>query len=209
MQRLFSYILVILLLWGGYVWWSGRDQSSPSPVLQKEEPQHAEKKKEEEKPQENVPEPEAIEEEQDAETRRPPPTFGDHKQDTALPAEKRFVADARDWTQKARAFLYYIQSSILIEKGMPIEQALWEGAEAPDIHKEYTALQEEAELIELPPTCEQAQPLINKVLQNLQNIVEPLSDPPTLSELEEATLQSKNLLESVNELYVVMNNYCQ
>jgi hypothetical protein len=219
MQRLLTILVFILALWGAYWWWGNREiappssqeeqqeqqQAAPPAVVEVEEPQKETVEEEEEEEEEQ------IEEAADAdpEESRPAPSWGGHKVDTALPEEKEFVADASVWTQKVRIFAGHIQALILVEKGASVESIFGKHEDPPDLHEIYADLSEEADAVDLPSTCDEAAEPMEDILQRLEAIMEPLSDSPLLAELESVEPLGRKLVNEVNKLYVVMNNYCQ
>jgi hypothetical protein len=122
--------------------------------------------------------------------------------------EIEFTMDMREWIRRVRVLLDHIQVLRFVGSGGDIEELADEDIDSIDIKEEYRGISISSKNIVMPTSCSSAFPLIRELKGDVYEIVNELSDPPTLPELESAEEKRTELTENINELYKLMNSYC-
>jgi hypothetical protein len=151
-----------------------------------------------------------------SEVSRPPadtriPAAAQNKATTALPDEKVFVDAARAWTTQLRNILDNIQILRLIAEGYSAKEIFGEDIPFPkiDLFGDYALFQKASLTLIVPGTCSRADPLLEDLKTRMRTLMASLSKPPTTEELLAAEGQTPDILQVVNQLFPILNSYCQ
>jgi len=137
------------------------------------------------------------------------PVVVKHAIDSASEREKKYTVDMRKWLKDLRVFLEHIQIARLLTGGAPQRELMEEGAAPIDLHKEYKKVFVGSENLVTPSSCSEALPIVREIHKGLEEIIGELSDEPTLEELESVEPKRVELVFTINDLYKIINSYCQ
>ena len=228
MSRIFLILSVIALV-VGFVWWFNADDDAKKQVTSMESrarelardkevsQKEGDHKKEAKEGEEKAEKAEKVEKEgviavpfpeESNPTRVDDITIVQHAIDDASYAEKRYSADVREWLKSVRVFSEHIQVMRFVAGGTPQKVLLGEGADPIDLHEEYKKVSKESGSLNIPMSCDESIPLVRGLKRKLSNIMDMLSDPPTLEELEAVESDRVGLVDTINELYGIINSYC-
>lgn len=222
-MRVIIYLAIFLLLVAGGVWWliSGNDSNDEDGFYKIKENNRVEQTKEKfgvgdtkkstnsDLPPPPKPPSPSMQEVTKQTGKQPKVPIIIHKKDAATEEDIVFVTSTTQWVGSMRIIVEHIHSQIKILKGAPIEEVLGEGAEPIDLFRDYAELKESTKTLAVPEGCEEATPIISQLEDKVERIVNGFSNPPTLEELEASIPETQDLIFSLNDLYRVMNNYCQ
>ena len=197
MGRTFTVFVALIMIGIGVYWlWfrpvedSGVEQ--PAPAAQKEQRRESPPPSEESTSQERAP----LERE-GAITVPVPPTV----EEAQRQEEESRIVDALQWALQLRKASTSIGKLHAIESG---RYQLKEGEERPDPHAEYQALHADLADVELPAGSEEIDALMQELDDTLGDIIDGLSKPPTLEELDSANEERVKMNSKINQLYSLL-----
>jgi hypothetical protein len=112
-----------------------------------------------------------------------------------------FVIDGLQWAQNYRTLFSHIGKARAIEEG---RYFLKEGEEALDLHREYEALHRSLAQVALPQELRELRSLMEELETRLGEIIQSLSRPPTLEELQSVRPELDLLRPEIDRLYKLL-----